>query len=512
MKSKRIAILCLLLGGFYTSRAQNLEESLLFSQNEQGATARFKAMGNAQTSLGGDLSNISGNPAGLGFFNSSDIGFSLDYFGDRNRATYFGNATTSTADRVGINQLGIVFNLPNMRARGSGELDRGWLNFNVGIGYTKTNSFHSKLNYAGINPNTSIADFFVDQAYEGSFLGDVGWDMGLYDQVGQNNPYYAMTSLDNDQGVMNAYSGTQSEVNFSVGANYSNRFYLGASLGISSVSYNANTHFYEDGFIAGADNLQDPGPGEEPSRFLTDAGYNELLNSAFSYDQQMWSRTRGTGVNLKLGAIYRASDVIRVGLSATTPTWYRMSDNYDDFYGIANFNANGGEISSYEDATYDNYGEYNLRTPYRINGGISAVFNRGLISADVEFVDHKSIRLSNTDNLLEMQFNDNVAANYQGALNYKVGGELMIIPEFLLRAGYNRQGNPYQNADYKAQSFTGGLGFRFGNYYVDATYQHWRQEYSAAPYTFTEEMDLASPIADVRNSRNNVFLTIGAKF
>jgi len=512
MNTKQLTILSAFLGCFLTSQAQNTEESLLFSQYEQGATSRFKAMGGAQTSLGGDLSNISGNPAGLGFFNSSDASITLDYFGDKNKATYFGTPYDASKDRLGLNQLGIVFNLPSMRSRGS-SLDQGWLNFNIGIGYTKTNSFHSKLTYYGNNPNSSIADFMMDQGYEGSFLGEIGWDFGMYDQGKSGDSYYGMTSLGNEQGIMNTYSGYQSETNLSFGANYSNQFYLGASVGLATIDYRSNTHFYEDGFFLDQDYLEQQ-PNWQESRFNTDDGYRDLLNSDFSYDQQVWTHTKGTGVNVKLGMIYRPTDMIRIGFSATTPTWYRMSDDWDDYYGIVNYEPdNGPQIGEpSENSTQGNYAEYNLRTPYRLNGGISAVFSQGLISADVEFVDYSSIRFSSSDNADIDLYNEDIKAAYQGAVNLKVGGEYMVTPQFMLRAGYNHQGNPYKNADYKAQSISGGIGFRFGNYYVDATYQNWRQEYNHSPYTFTPEMGLENPVASVKNTRNNVFLTLGVKF
>ena len=514
MNTRKLTIFGALMGLFLSAQAQNSEESLLFSQYEQGATARFKAMGGAQTSLGGDLSNISGNPAGLGFFNSSDASITLDYFGDKNKANYFGNSYEQSRDRVGLNQLGIVFNMPTMRARGS-NLDQGWLNFNVGISYNKTNSFYSNLTYAGANPNSSIADYFIDQSYidANSPIGQIGWNFGLFDQGRAGDPYYGMTSLGNEQGVMNSHSGYQSETNLSFGANYSNKLYLGASLGLSTIEYMANTHFYEDGFILDQAYLEDQ-PNWQESRFATDDGYRNLLNSDFSYDQQVWSHTTGTGVNVKLGLIYRPDEIFRIGISATTPTWYRMSDDWDDYYGIVNYEENGGpQIGEpAEDATQGNYAEYNLRTPYRLNGGVSAVLSRGLISADIEYVDYSSIHFSSNDNRNIDLYNEDIKASYQGAVNLKVGGEFMVTPAFLLRAGYNHQGNPYKQADFKSQTISGGIGFRFGNYYVDATYQNWQQEYNHSPYSFTPEMGLETPSAHVKNTRNNVFLTIGTKF
>ena len=82
MNRKKITLLAALLCLAGASQAQYLEDAMRFSQPEYGGSARFRAMGNASTSLGGDLSSITGNPAGLGFFNNSDAGISLNYFND----------------------------------------------------------------------------------------------------------------------------------------------------------------------------------------------------------------------------------------------------------------------------------------------------------------------------------------------------------------------------------------------------------------------------------------------
>lgn len=512
MNNKKLATFCLFLCTAVASRGQNLDESLLFSQYEQGATARFKAMGNAQTALGGDISNIAGNPAGLGFFSNSDISLSLDYFGDKNKATYFGSQTESTRDRFGLNQLGIVFNMPSMRARGA-NLDQGWLNFNIGISYNKTNSFISNLNYSGQNNESTIADYMADPRT--GVAHDFGWDAGLVD-IGADNLYFPMGVPNNTQRSFTQTKGSQSETNLSFGANYSNKLYLGASVAFSSIDQRSYRRFEEDGYLyAAEDNVVDAG-----SRFLNPQQgsndprfYNELLNSDYYYDDDFEGHTRGAGVNVKLGLIYRPTDIIRIGLSATTPTWYNMSTDYSDYYGITNFHPEtGAEISWYEyEPEYNSY-DYNLRTPYRVNGGISAVFSKGLISADVEFINYKSMKITTDIADLDMSYAEDIKNTYKGAVNLKVGGEYVVTPQFMVRAGYNHTGNPYENIDYKAQSITGGIGFRFGNYYVDATYQNWRQEYDTTPYALADDYYVSSPIASVKNTRNNVFLTLGAKF
>src|SRR5690606_28286059 len=113
-----LAILFLSANAF-RAQAQYINDVLRISQADYGSTARFKALGNAQTSLGGDLSSLGGNPAGLGFFNQSDFSFSLDFLGDRNDTRYFDSANQYSFDKLGINQAGIVLNIPTRRAAGS---------------------------------------------------------------------------------------------------------------------------------------------------------------------------------------------------------------------------------------------------------------------------------------------------------------------------------------------------------------------------------------------------------
>ena len=50
----------------------------MLSQTELRGTARFMSMGGAFTALGGDLSTLTQNPAGIGVYRRSEIGATLD--------------------------------------------------------------------------------------------------------------------------------------------------------------------------------------------------------------------------------------------------------------------------------------------------------------------------------------------------------------------------------------------------------------------------------------------------
>ncbi len=63
---KRIGLLLLAISFMFQGViAQNVDDALRYSQIFYGGTARFMSMGGAFTALGGDISSLSQNPAGL---------------------------------------------------------------------------------------------------------------------------------------------------------------------------------------------------------------------------------------------------------------------------------------------------------------------------------------------------------------------------------------------------------------------------------------------------------------
>lgn len=503
MNIKKIYLAALFVSGISLSAsAQYLDDLIRYSQPDQGATARFRAMGNAQNALGGDLSSISGNPAGLGFFNQSDINIGVDYLSDGNSVNYFGSNTQQSIDKFRLTHAGAVFHLPVRRARGS-NLNQGWLNFNVGISYNQTNNFNTRVGYAGINTENSVADFMAETG--GSVYNDFGWESGMIDEHA-NGYDIPMTMLDNRQEVYNKEFGTQSETNLSFGANYGNILYIGASVGFARINHRFEHLYMEDGTFEDYSYIFSQNPN---SRF-TDASepYYHLLQSDYAYDNEYVSSTQGSGVNAKLGVIYKPIEMLQIGLSATTPTWYRMTNDFSDRFYLENYLVDGSDdFIEYE--WDDTYFDYNFRSPYRINGGVAVLFGQGLISADVEFVDYASMQFSSTDRVTDDFMNADIAQTLKGAANFRVGGEYMFSPSILARAGFGYNGSPYQDIDSHTQLVSAGLGYRVNNLYVDLAYQNITQEYGVSPYTLE---GLPSPVADVKNTRDRIFLTLGFKF
>src|SRR5690606_38947310 len=105
MKLRNILGLLLVAGASQQAFAQYEGDALKFSGAESSATARFNALGGQQTSMGGDLSSIYGNPAGLGMFSKSEFAFTFGLNDYKNKSTFLGQSTSSSVFNPTINNI-----------------------------------------------------------------------------------------------------------------------------------------------------------------------------------------------------------------------------------------------------------------------------------------------------------------------------------------------------------------------------------------------------------------------
>lgn len=476
--------------------AQYATDALNFSRTQYGSTARMKAVGGAFNAIGGDLSSISGNPAGMGFFTRSEFSITPQYTSANNNALFLGNNTSANKDNVNLNNLAAAWYIPATRGQGQ-DKTKGWLSFNFGLGVSRTNDFTSSIGYSGTNTKNSIADDFAEQAEAygqvpnnlGNDIEGDAYDNGLIiDNPVGTNKYEPATDVNSRQTQSSIRSGGQSEINLAFGANYSNTLYLGAAIGVATLRYNFDGVYDE-------------------------SGYNNFRNENYSTRYSQSQRTSGTGVNAKLGMIYKPVQQFRIGATITTPTWYSIDDNYTQ--GLQTTYPSSGQINT-DPNQYDL--NYRLKTPWKYTGGAAVFLNQyGFISADIDYVDYTTMRLSNYDASTDQQ---QIGQNYKSAINYRLGAEFNIKNAFFLRGGYNVSGNPYKNLndnDFSTKIVSGGLGYRFQQYYIDVTYQNVKGNDFNQPYIITSSYQFynasgPNPVANVSRKTDNVFLTFGARF
>lgn len=470
-------------------------DALRFSQTNYGSSARFKGLGNAQISLGGDISSLGGNPAGIGMFTRSEFGFTPEFNNISSNASYLGQDTKSTKNKFNINQAGLVWYNPVVRPKGS-DLNKGVISFVWGIGYNRSNDFSGDFSFGGKNQNSSIADFFAEDAStyalgaadlpKGS-LASMALGGKLIAEDPTNLTYYKpTTNVGNNQFYNQVKFGSTSEVNFAGAMNISNQFYLGASINFVNVRYGYDSQYTESGTII---NTNDP--------------------YSLSYSQSQ--TTNGTGINGRVGLIFKPVNEVRIGATFQTPTWLHMEDVTSEILG----NKIGSAL--YNNNQQNNYVfQYNMRTPYKGSLGASVIIaNNALLTADVDYVDYSTIKLSNAqDYYAPSTINGNnadIKDFYTHAFNYRVGGEYKIDP-VTLRVGYGYNGSPYKDDNKNLSAtkyYNAGIGYKINQYYVDLAYQRAETTNTFSPYTLN---DFSEPVADAKVKRNNVFLTFGIRF
>lgn len=496
MKLKSSWWVIALLAITQTSYAQFNQDAFRFSQFDRGSTSRMKALGNASTAVGGDLSSISSNPAGLGFFNGSEFSFTPEVNLSDVSSTYFGNRNSSTKNQFNLNNAAAVFHSSRRVPRGT-DPSKGLLSVNFGLSWNRTNNFYDNLDFSGLNTssnldnNSSIADWFAEQAnLVGGSIDDLynypnpvgywGYQHYLIDSVGTDsygNLYNALPQLGTaQQRYVQSTEGGQNEFNLALGLNFSNQLYLGFGAAFTNLRYNSYSNFIESGKIG-----------------------NDTYETNFRNDQE----TTGSGFNFKLGMIYKPAPSVQFGASFTSPTWYSI-DNHSTL-GLQTRFSDGTAIPEEPEPFDDNY---NLRTPLKASGGLAVFFNqRGFITADVEYVDYQGMKLSN----YESSGDDNrrIKDLYKSTVNARVGAEGRVNDNVYLRAGYSYFQNPEKGIGSATNTISGGIGYRMNNFYVDATYTNVSRTVNVYPY---ELVNRPSPEATLDKKYNNIYMTVGFRF
>ncbi len=478
-----------------------VESALMFSQTRVGGSSRIQAMGGSQTALGGDYSSAFSNPAGLGMFNRSEVTFTPAITSANTTASYLGNTDESLTTRLNIPGISVVFNMP---------IDRGgFVSGSFAISLNRTSDFNRSIFYHGRNEETSIIDSFIDDAF-GSTTYQFSIDgfnfntptglayynyligpLSIIDETDPDDEYFSDVKGQPDQQETIQTKGSSNQWNFAYGANFKDKLFLGAGIGVISVRYASEKNFSED--FADDD-------------VLNNLRLNEYLDIT------------GAGINATVGAIVRPIDFFQVGVSFTTPSYYEFSEDYHadmstswknfDYYG------DGSTILNNEFAATDIVmSEYSLVTPLKFSTGIAFLSKHGVIAGDVEFTNPSKARYSSDISGIEFsQENQGIRDAYKSVVNYRFGGEFRY-KIMRVRAGYAVQGSSYAESvdlDNSIKSITGGVGMRLKKFYADFALVHSSGSNLYQPYSFYDGND--NPLVDLDEQTITGMLTFGFSF
>lgn len=539
-------------------RAQTIYDGVGLTDRDLNGTARFVGMGGAMGALGGDLSTIGVNPAGLGVFRSYEaaVSFGLSSYG--NEAKYAGKEFTSDKFRGDFNSAGVV-----IATKIGNTTPLRYVNF--GINYQRVKSFHRDIQMNGELNGFTQTSLMANQAagihnWKDSYTNpEIGWLSALaydgylitdlisqpdLDKLLQANPNFNNYKpyMDGDKQVTNLkgdkmyytpgdyvgmYSGGFADFrsqerggidrfDFNVAFNLSDRVYLGMTIGAYTVDYDKYSY------------------------------YSENFGLGEGYDLQTWSSVEGSGFDLKFGTIIRPFEYspLRIGLAVHTPTFFNLdykteamlqSDVLNDLSIKNEMDIPGGEIGSYSVNTYDQVGEmvreFKFQTPWTYNVSLGYTVDQFLaLGAEYEYKDYSSMKFKDVDGYSDAFGHENSTTDYlKGVHTLRLGMEYKVIPQFAFRVGYNYSTSVFENGAFKdlpinsiqtdtdfsnsesLSNYTLGVGYRGKRVYADLAYKY--SSYKSDFYPFDmfdgEALQQATKMTD---TRSQVLFTLGFRF
>lgn len=424
---KQFLIIATLFATTFTAYSQSLGYSdlaVLFSQDDNNGSARYTAMSGAFGALGGDVSSININPAGLSVYKNSAFSVTFNNRNSEITSNYYGNSITTKNEFFNVSHAGAVLVFDT--AYGS-----EWKKFAIGFNYRIRKDFSNQFLARGNSGFASFNEFPLD-----------------------NNTPITQYNNAEEQYFNNIFSGEISEFNFAFSAVHLNKLYIGGALNTYDLKF---------------------------SQFATLKEQNNDGNGNTLYaDFYQENITTGTGFSLSAGFLYKLHQNFRFGVSYQTSTWFTEVNEFTNIVNNDGFDGDTQIEVSNDNIIYDNTAGnyfpsqeliYKLKTPSKLTASAAFIFGKmGLISADYSRKNYQNLQLSNADFSQENQsFQNDLRNTYQ--LN--VGTEWRL-DRFSIRGGYRYEQNPYNNSIQtdNIEGYSYGAGYNFGNLKIDLSFSN----------------------------------------
>ncbi len=439
------------------------------NSNNTSGTARYIGMGESMGALGGDLSAVETNPAGLGIFRNSVANISMGVLSNKNKATMGNGVNSNTDTNFNVPAAGIALALGD-------ESDLLKVNFGVNFSYQRVDndvyfSRNSKINYLFPNKDN------VNQTYE----------MANYDQY---------------------TDGYKSKLKLSFATNYMDKIYFGIGFDWNYLNVDRSSEYGH--------------------RNTVDGEYMRFDEQLTPYSQE----ANGFGLNvgvigkitpeIRLGAAYHTPiwwsdmDDYRWVYSVNDKGQFFQDYIYYDRYK----NVSPGKIvlsGAFASNIFDD------DNSLAFNFDFINYFNK-----DMEFKGDVDYRLNN--NFVNNYVRN--SQEYRAGLEYRFK-ELKLragyayasspIKDQSIAGVWDNDSSPVYVKNYLAgekNKLSFGVGYDIGVFFVDLGYQNIKTDYhttlSGDFYTVdgsNVNLDLNKPyFGKVNNTQNNFVLTLGMRF
>lgn len=505
--------------------AQTEVDALKYVQTDINGTARYMGMAGAFGALGGDASAIKDNPAGLGIYRKSELVGSMNVMMQNSTSNWKdmnGKDSYGYGDlyKTGFNNFSLIFASSSWRNENK---TTGLLSSNWSFGYNRLKNFNRSVNIKSGASSSSLTHFM------GYFTGNIPYEDLHYTTTYEpfdniNVPWLSVLAFEG--GLMKEFVTTDNKTDhweslLNVGETVTPSYYLTEKGYLDEYSIGWAGNFSNVFYFGATANLQS-------INYTAESTYSELFGTGGGLDLKNTITSKGNGLNLNIGTIFRPTDFLRVGLSLHTPTIYAMKDQY---FATLNYDTDiKGSISTPEDG----YNDFQLQGPMQVNLSAALIVGKkGVVSAEYNFSNYTGTRLMNKDGNSEdyTAENNGMKEMLNDVATIKIGGEYKLTDNFSLRAGYANMSSANKEGAQKymisntirtdteyflhngTNYLTAGFGYREASWFIDFALMHKIQDEKFM--SFNSNLltpDHAVTPATVSTVTNNVVVTLGLKF
>ncbi|MCS7188481.1 MAG: hypothetical protein RMJ66_00875 [Bacteroidia bacterium] len=504
-----------LLGAFLLAQT-DLDAERWSQAIPQGST-RALGMAGAFTALGGDPANLTQNPAGLGLFLRGGLWLSPTLTISTTSTSYI-NAVIDSRSRLGIGNFAVIFH---------GDGNKSITQWSLGFGFNQEGLYHQQSRAVGFNQRNSFTQAIAEMAegvpdtllaftpalaYQNFFdLGAPLGTRGVIDAVNVNPFRYK--GVFSEGGVYQEITaqelGRMNTWAIGAGLCYQNIVFFGASLLIRDLRYSNLYRLREIDTDNRYDGTNSTTPADEVS-------FREKYS------------TSGTGIGLAVGVLVEPTDFLRLGLSMTTGSRMRLTDEYNAEMNFVLDDGRQNRTTYLEPFQY----EYRFVYPYRVSGGVALLLaKKGAITLEGDFLDYRTVSFSPAgQNVYSYdQENEIIEKEFGTAFNIRSGIEWMITPNVGLRGGYayyspvrNAEGQLYY-ADYtrpqelkrlamERQFICLGGSYIMEKFFIDFAYMYGMGARKYPPYSVRNPTYGPAPIVVIQSRTHMIFTTLGLRF
>lgn len=466
---KKIFINILVLGCGITYAQQNVSTQYstnaveLYGQGINSGSAKYIGIGGAVGALGGEISSVEQNPAGLGVAINSEVQATLGVNSYKNTNT-FATERESKDSKFDFQQFGgtFVFDIDHPQ----------WNRFTIGVNYQ--NERLDRLNQVNANSNISF---------------DVINDLG------------EITDTYRFAGYADEVEGYKSKFGLNFATSYDNKLYLGLGLNFHETNYQkfsqyAETNNQNQTYVY---NLDGSPYSEIGNGFSFSAGaiykFNHNFRAGLAYHSPVW---------YDITEEFYAAD---------------FNDNNE----VSNYNlyghdyklTRGGRVVGSLGFVLDK--NFSFGVDYTLHNNQNTKFrSSNYLAADNNFIDQY------TKNSSEIR----VGGEYrQNKFKARLGYNYVQSPYEDITLNVANTNNVVNTTTINKpfmgdiNRFSAGLGYDFGGFYIDAAYQYSTQkaQYLIGNATYVDNdlyfVDLENYYAPEAKLNNNLFLlTFGWQF